>query len=853
MTAMRAVSQQPHRPHWKTTLDGQRVVCGLASEVQAGATVSVLNADGTANKVVIGYVGRTFQTKREGVRLCYGYGAVPAPEPEVAPEPAHSNGAGQSSFAPRLPFAEMSLNGTVRESDPKRTPVQLPEPVARPVLVHTTRLPRSLATDSRYHALRTSDALDTIVAMAVLTDGVTIDHDDQPPIEIHTTATELRTTVGLEGAGKKRVTRGLDILANTYTPDGDLLVCWERGKGDALTIIASPWWGQARSDAASPTHIAPSAYASLEQAIERRCYVWLAGWVGINGATVPRQIDIKKLGNHLYAAPPDKPFSTMNRRIRARTTLAILNALPGHGWGISEADDLVTVAPRVEGARMPAADVDATMPGQHMHIVPEAHEVVSVTPHVAHAPAVEVEPPEDERPAPSGGDEDDGRWTGPTAPFFDDFLDIWEHHSLVKQHRQTAYRFYAVHRERGVSDEDLRSAAITYAEMQLRSAVKKAYVLFGPGFWRVLASGATPQEQMTAPDAQPATGVLHQADAAVPADTTPPSPPKSDRGVAGHLALVARVGGQQVRLAEKQLALLACFAGRTGEVLTYEYLHQQVFGPDGPRRFPGALASIVFDLRRRLEEHYGSRRWLQNVRHTGYRFVGPEITILPMADQPDGEEHEVRGVGSGSTSTHHRPTTNSLAALRPDLIAQWDFEANGDLTPDTVPANTHKRVHWVCPFDPSHHWEGRVDVRTRSREWRCPLCIEERREQRRSRATGRRRVQETAVPQAPPRGDVMDQTTSADETVQAVAPEDLDVRRDASIAADTQIPPGTAPYAGRLTLSVAEAAAALGVSRTLVNQECVTGRLHSVKIGQRRLIPVASLEAWLGVEVGPAT
>jgi hypothetical protein len=39
----------------------------------------------------------------------------------------------------------------------------------------------------------------------------------------------------------------------------------------------------------------------------------------------------------------------------------------------------------------------------------------------------------------------------------------------------------------------------------------------------------------------------------------------------------------------------------------------------------------------------------------------------------------------------------------------------------------------------------------------------------------------------------------------------------------------------------------------LVNQECASGRLHSVKIGQRRLIPVASLEAWLGVEVGPAT
>ena len=32
-----------------------------------------------------------------------------------------------------------------------------------------------------------------------------------------------------------------------------------------------------------------------------------------------------------------------------------------------------------------------------------------------------------------------------------------------------------------------------------------------------------------------------------------------------------------------------------------------------------------------------------------------------------------------------------------------------------------------------------------------------------------------------------------------------------------------------------------------MNQECARGRLHSVKVGQRRLIPVASIEAWLGV------
>ena len=69
-------------------------------------------------------------------------------------------------------------------------------------------------------------------------------------------------------------------------------------------------------------------------------------------------------------------------------------------------------------------------------------------------------------------------------------------------------------------------------------------------------------------------------------------------------------------------------------------------------------------------------------------------------------------------------------------------------------------------------------------------------------------------------------------------------------ATEETIPSGKTTFAGRLAVSVAEAAAALGVSRALVNQECARGRLHSVKVGQRRLIPVASIEAWLGVGHG---
>lgn len=74
-----------------------------------------------------------------------------------------------------------------------------------------------------------------------------------------------------------------------------------------------------------------------------------------------------------------------------------------------------------------------------------------------------------------------------------------------------------------------------------------------------------------------------------------------------------------------------------------------------------------------------------------------------------------------------------------------------------------------------------------------------------------------------------------------------------SIATKETIPSGEARFAGRLTLSIAEAATALGVSRALIAQECATGRLHSVKVGQRRLIPVASLNSWLGIGHGNVT
>lgn len=56
----------------------------------------------------------------------------------------------------------------------------------------------------------------------------------------------------------------------------------------------------------------------------------------------------------------------------------------------------------------------------------------------------------------------------------------------------------------------------------------------------------------------------------------------------------------------------------------------------------------------------------------------------------------------------------------------------------------------------------------------------------------------------------------------------------------------------RPTLSIAETAEFLGVSRWLVQQAVRDGSLPSRRIGRRILIPAARLDAWLQGESAPA-
>src|SRR5215207_4332796 len=68
---------------------------------------------------------------------------------------------------------------------------------------------------------------------------------------------------------------------------------------------------------------------------------------------------------------------------------------------------------------------------------------------------------------------------------------------------------------------------------------------------------------------------------------------------------------------------------------------------------------------------------------------------------------------------------NSLAALHPELAAQWHPTKNGKQTPEQVVSGSSKPVWWKCPKAPDHEWQERVIKRT-SRAFNCPFCANKR-------------------------------------------------------------------------------------------------------------------------------
>ena len=66
------------------------------------------------------------------------------------------------------------------------------------------------------------------------------------------------------------------------------------------------------------------------------------------------------------------------------------------------------------------------------------------------------------------------------------------------------------------------------------------------------------------------------------------------------------------------------------------------------------------------------------------------------------------------------PGFNDLAALEPEVAAQWHPTLNGALTPEQVTLGCHRKVWWECPL--GHIWKAVVYSRAGPQKAGCPVC-----------------------------------------------------------------------------------------------------------------------------------
>ena len=66
------------------------------------------------------------------------------------------------------------------------------------------------------------------------------------------------------------------------------------------------------------------------------------------------------------------------------------------------------------------------------------------------------------------------------------------------------------------------------------------------------------------------------------------------------------------------------------------------------------------------------------------------------------------------------PGFNDLAALEPEVAAQWHPTLNGALTPEMVTARSHRKVWWECPS--GHIWKAVIYSRAGPQKCGCPVC-----------------------------------------------------------------------------------------------------------------------------------
>jgi hypothetical protein len=122
-----------------------------------------------------------------------------------------------------------------------------------------------------------------------------------------------------------------------------------------------------------------------------------------------------------------------------------------------------------------------------------------------------------------------------------------------------------------------------------------------------------------------------------------------------------------------------------------------------------------------------AREWHpENNGAIGPRDVPPGARRVVWWRCPEGHEYEAsvrsRHTGSGCPycSGHRFLSERSLAALHPEVAAEWHPTRNGTLTAADVTAGVTRKVWWLCRASSHHAW--RAGISQRAHGSRCPFC-----------------------------------------------------------------------------------------------------------------------------------
>jgi glutaredoxin/DNA-directed RNA polymerase subunit RPC12/RpoP len=97
---------------------------------------------------------------------------------------------------------------------------------------------------------------------------------------------------------------------------------------------------------------------------------------------------------------------------------------------------------------------------------------------------------------------------------------------------------------------------------------------------------------------------------------------------------------------------------------------------------------------------------------------------------PDHPEHEwkalirtrLQGSGKCPICIQNSPVKlPSLSLYNPELLKEWHYEKNGELSPDQISAGSDKIVWWKCQNNPAHEWQTEIKNRTTKKRG-CPYC-----------------------------------------------------------------------------------------------------------------------------------